>query len=196
MNSPRPEQVREVFAGRIFRVVVESVTLPKGQTLDAELVRHPGSVVLIPVTDTGEIILVKQYRPALGRWVWELPAGSLKAGEVLEEAARRECHEEIGLIPGRLEHLGGFYPTPGYCDEVMHFFKASRLRQPAAGEVAQPDEDEDIEPRAFTPAAIQAMIADGEVVDLKTVGGVSLLSSAEPDGPSAFEPSGPGSVRG
>jgi ADP-ribose pyrophosphatase len=178
MDAPIPQNVRTVFEGRIFTVTVASIALPQGGTLDAEIVRHPGSVVLIPVTDTGEIILVRQYRPAIGRWAWELPAGSLKVGEDLESAARRECHEEIGLVPGNLVRLGGFFPTPGYCDEEMHFFKAEGLREPAPGETAYPDDDEDIEPKAFDTNTIRRMIADGEVIDLKTVGGLALLSAS------------------
>jgi ADP-ribose pyrophosphatase len=186
MTTPRvAHHIRRVFQGRIFSVVVESVTLPRGETLDAELVRHPGSVVLVPLTDRGDIILVRQYRHAIGRWAWELPAGSLNVGEDLESAASRECHEEIGLIPGRLEKLGAFFPTPGYCDEEMHFFKATELREPGPDEVARPDEDEDIEPKAFPPEAIRRMIAAGEVIDLKTVGGLSLVSALLPGAPVA-----------
>jgi ADP-ribose pyrophosphatase len=173
--TSEPKQSREVFSGRIFSVVVESVTLPRGEQLEAELIRHPGSVVLIPVTADDQIILVRQYRPALARWVWELPAGSLKRGEQPEAAARRECHEEVGLVPERLDRLGSFFPTPGYCDEVMHFFRITGLRQPTAQEVAHPDDDEDIEPRAFSQAAIKEMIASGDIIDLKTVGGLALL---------------------
>ncbi len=173
-----PDRVRKVFQGRVFSVVVESVTLPRGEKIDAEIVRHRGSVVLIPVTESGDIVLVRQYRHAIGRWAWELPAGSLKSGEDLESAARRECHEEIGLIPGRLEKLGAFFPTPGFCDELMHFFKASGLREPTSHEIAHPDPDEDIEPKAFSLATIRQMIAAGEVIDLKTVGGLALLSPA------------------
>jgi len=176
METPSiPHKIRRVFEGRIFSVVVESITLPQGGHLDAELVRHPGSVVLIPVTDSGEVVLVRQYRHAIGRWAWELPAGSLKGEEPLEAAARRECHEETGLIPDRLDRLGAFFPTPGYCDEEMHFFKATGLRQPASHEVAHPDADEDIEPKAFSLDMIRQMIAAGEIIDLKTIGGLSLL---------------------
>lgn len=179
MDRPvTPERISKVFEGRIFSVVVETVTLPRGEKLDAELVRHPGSVVLIPITATGEVVLVKQYRHAIRRWAWELPAGSLKPGEDIREAAARECHEEIGLIPERLEKLGAFFPTPGYCDEEMHFFKATALRRPRPDETAQPDPDEDIEPRAFSIDAIRRMIQAGEVIDLKTVGGLSLLLPA------------------
>ena len=171
-----PREIRTVFEGKIFTVQIETITLPKGHELKAEVIRHPGSVVIIPVTADGKIILVRQYRAPLRRWAWELPAGSLKPGEDVEKAARRECHEEIGLIPDQLETLGAFYPTPGYCDEEMNFYRATQLRLPTAEDAAaEPDEDEDIESRAFPPAAIKAMIGAGEVIDLKTVAGLTLL---------------------
>ena len=91
-----PSKVRTVFEGRVFTVRVESITLPKGHALDAEIVQHPGSVVIVPMNDANEIVLVRQYRHAIGRYTWELPAGSLKPGEDAKAAARRECQEEIG----------------------------------------------------------------------------------------------------
>ena len=168
-----PHLVRKVFTGRIFTVNIESITLPRGDKLEAEVIRHPGSVVLIPVTASGDIVLVRQYRHPIGRWAWELPAGSLKPGEEPEAAAIRECQEEIGLIPSSVERLGAFFPTPGYCDEEMNFFRAVGLREPTADdEAAKPDEDEDIEAKAFTVDAIRQMIASGEIIDLKTVAGL------------------------
>jgi ADP-ribose pyrophosphatase len=176
MHTPIvPTEVRKVFEGRIFTVQVETIALPKGGQLQAEVIRHPGSVVIVPVTDAGDIMLVRQYRHAIGRWVWELPAGSLKPGEDIEEAAVRECHEETGLVPVRLERLGAFFPTPGYCDEEMHVVRATGLRAPAADEQAAPDEDEDIEAQPFAVERIRAMIAAGEIVDLKTVAGLALV---------------------
>ena len=171
-----PTQIRKVFDGRVFSVTVESIVLPRGHRLDAEIIRHPGSVVIVPLTDAGEIVLVRQYRPAIGRCAWELPAGSRKHGEDPESAAVRECHEEIGRIPTRVEALGSFYPTPGYCDEEMHFYRATGLRVPAAGDApAHQDEDEDIEMRTFSLEAIRSMIASGEIIDLKTVAGMALI---------------------
>lgn len=171
-----PREVKTIYRGKIFTVQVERLTLPKGGEMNAEVIRHPGSVVIIPVTDAGDIILVRQYRAPLGRWAWELPAGSLKPGEDAERAAARECHEEIGLVPSHLERLGAFYPTPGYCDEEMNFYRATGLRTPNDDETAQPDEDEDIEPQPFSVDVIRRMIASGEIIDLKTVGGLALLN--------------------
>ena len=178
MDTIIPREIRKVFEGRVFTVQVETISLPKGGELNVEIVRHPGSVVLIPVTESGELLLVRQYRHPIGRWVWELPAGTLKPGEEIEHAAIRECHEELGLIPSRLEHVGAFYPSPGFCDEIMHFFKATGLRTPGAGdEEAHQDEDEDLEPRAFTRADVTAMMRSGEIVDMKTLAGVALAMS-------------------
>lgn len=176
MDEPiLPHEIRKIYDGRIFSVVVETVTLPKGHVMKAEIVRHPPSVVIIPITAAGDIVLVRQYRHAIGRWMWELPAGSLDPGEQAEAAAVRECHEEISLVPERVERVGAFFPTPGYCDEEMIFFRATGLRAPGAGENAHADEDEDIEPKAFALDDLRRMIEIGEIVDLKTVVGVSLI---------------------
>jgi ADP-ribose pyrophosphatase len=179
MDTPVvPHSIRKVFDGRIFTVAVESITTPKGGTLDAEIVRHPGSVVLVPVTNDGTIILVRQYRHAIGRRAWELPAGTLKPNEDPRTAAARECQEEIGLIASWLDPLGAFFPTPGYCDEEMNFYKAAGLREPGPGdEKAEQDEDEDIETRAFSVDQLRSMIQSNEIVDLKTVAGLMLIGS-------------------
>jgi ADP-ribose pyrophosphatase len=174
-----PTEIRKVYEGRVFTLQIETLTLPKGHELKAEIIRHPGSVVIIPVTDAGEIVLVRQYRPAIGRWAWELPAGSLKPGEDIEQAAGRECQEEIGLIPKALRKVGAFYPTPGYCDEEMNFYVASGLRPPGSGDAeAHADDDEDIEAKPFSRARLAEMIAGGEIIDLKTVAGLALLTGS------------------
>jgi ADP-ribose pyrophosphatase len=164
---------RIVFDGPIFRVERERVRLAGGRTATLDVVRHRGSVVLIPQPSPREVVLVRQYRHAIGKWIWELPAGSLDAGEAPRRAARRECEEEIGLTPRRLTRLGAFYPTPGFCDEVMIFYRCEDLappRRPAAL-----DDDEQLEPRAFSLAAVHRMIARGEIIDMKTVVGLQLL---------------------
>ncbi len=165
-----PQQILKVFEGRIFTVQVETITLPKGGRLEAEIVRHPGSVVLVPVTGDGRIILVRQYRHPIGRSVWELPAGSLEHGEDPQKAAARECQEEIGLIPSSVNKIGSLFPSPGFCDEEMNFYRLTGLRTPADGDAAaEPDEDEDIESKAFTVGEMHAMVDRGEIVDMKTV---------------------------
>jgi ADP-ribose pyrophosphatase len=164
-----------IHKGRIFEVEVDVVKLPSGHTVNMEIVRHPGSVVLIPIPEPGSIILIRQYRYTIDRWIWELPAGSLKPNEDPDKAAARECEEEIGLAPGTITRLRGYYPTPGFCDEEMIYYRCEDLRPPAPGSTARKDDDEEIEPRTFTIAEARALVQSGEIVDLKTLAGLSLV---------------------
>ncbi|MDE3154231.1 MAG: NUDIX hydrolase [Acidobacteriota bacterium] len=163
-----------VFEGRVFHVTVDPIQLPGGRELRMEAVRHPGSVVLVPMPDPDHVVLIRQYRYVIDRWIWELPAGTLHAGEPPEEAAARECAEETRLVPGRLEAIGSFFPSPGFCDELMHFYRLTDL-SPAAPGSATPDEDEQIEPQLFTLDEARALLARGDIVDMKTVCGLALI---------------------
>ena len=171
-----PLSSRLVYEGRIFDVTVDRVRLPHGRDADLEIVRHDGSVVLLPIADDGRVLLVRQYRYAAGRFLWELPAGSLEVGVDRDVAASRECQEELGLVAGRLERLLTLYPTPGFCTETMTYYRATGLRTPGPDDpVAHQDEDESIEVHAFTVAEMRAMIATGEIADLKTMAAMSFL---------------------
>jgi ADP-ribose pyrophosphatase len=140
-------------------------------------VRHEGSIVLIPISADGRILLVRQYRHAVERFLWELPAGSLETNEDLAAAAARECQEELGLVADNLERLHTFFPTPGFCTEAMTYFKATGLRTPGAGDpVAHQDDDESIEVGSFSTAEVRQMIDAAEIADLKTVAALFLLS--------------------
>jgi ADP-ribose pyrophosphatase len=173
MTEFRKLDSRVVFSGRIFDVHVDRVRFPNENEVNVEIVRHPPSVVLLPMPDTQHIVLVRQYRYPVDRWLWELPAGSLDPGEEPEAAARRECHEEIGQVPRRVELLGKFYPTPGFCDEEMSIYRLDGLDAPTSE--AHMDEDEIIEPMVYSVDEVRAMILRGEITDMKTVVGVSLL---------------------
>ncbi len=164
-----------VYTGRVFSVEVETTRLPSGGDHEMAIVRHPPSVVLIPMQDADHVILIRQYRHSLRREIWELPAGSVNPGESAESAAKRECEEEIELAPHGIESLGGLYPTPGYCDEEMIFFRVWDLRPPPPDSTHKRDEDEDIHARTFTIADAKAMVARGEIIDLKTAYALTLL---------------------
>jgi ADP-ribose pyrophosphatase len=164
-----------VYRGRVFSVEVEQVVMPNGHATEMAIVRHRPSVVLIPVRDDGQIVMIRQYRHALGRDLWELPAGNVDPGESPEAAAARECEEEIGQVPARVERLGAFYPTPGYCDEEMIFFRVSGLHAPPADSPHKPDADEDITTFAMPAADAKALVARGDVIDLKTAYALTLL---------------------
>lgn len=164
-----------VYDGRVFKVHRDRVRMPNGREAVLEVVRHHGSVVLLPMPDAESVILVRQYRYPIDRTVWELAAGTLKPGEDPIAGAIRECEEETGLLPGRAELLGSFYPTPGYCDEQMHFFKLTSLARRVDGEAALPDEDEDLEVRTFSLEELREMLRRGELEDLKTAVGIELV---------------------
>ncbi len=178
MNEPRGvcHERETKFRGRIFSVTADRVTLPNGRTVTMEIVRHPGSVVLIPMPDDRHVVLIRQYRYALDQWIWELPAGSLEPGEDPVAAAARECEEEVSLVPGRVEFAGAWYPTPGFVTEAMNYYKLTDLRKPdPTGPQAEKDEDEDIRAVVFTLEDARELVRRGEVVDLKTAWGLTLV---------------------
>src|SRR4051794_20334275 len=151
-----------VYQGRVFAVEVERRRFPNGTEHEVAIVRHPPSVVLIPIQEDGQVILIRQYRASIDRKIWEIPAGSVDDGESPEQAAARECEEEIGLVPDHVERIRGLYPTPGFCDEELIFFRVSGLRAPAADSPHRPDDDEDIRTQAFSLEAARRMVERGE----------------------------------
>ena len=164
-----------VYKGRVFSVEIGTRRFPNGREHEVEIVRHSASVVLIPVADDARVVIVKQYRAPLDRETWEFPAGRLNDGESAEAAARRECEEEIGYVPHRIERMCALYPAPGFCDEELIFFRASDLRPPPPNSPHKPDEDEDITTRTVTVADARAMLERGEIVDLKTAYALTLI---------------------
>jgi ADP-ribose pyrophosphatase len=164
-----------VFQGRVFSVDVETVRTPEGREHRLEIVRHRPSVVLLPMPDEHHVILIRQYRPSVRRDLWELPAGSTDEGESPESAAARECEEEIVLVPGRIERLRSVFPAPGFCDEELVYFRLSDLRPPPPDSPHKPDDDEDIHAQVFAIAEAKAMAARGDIVDLKTAYGLTLI---------------------
>jgi ADP-ribose pyrophosphatase len=162
-------QHRRVHAGRVLDLDVDEVQEPGGVHGLREVVRQRGSVAALPVHEDGRVVLVRQYRYAVDAFVWELPAGRRDPGETPEEGARRELEEEVGLRPAALEPLLVFWTTPGFCDEVMHLFRATGL-EPVP---PRPEADERIESATFTLEEATAMIARGEVREGKTL--VALL---------------------
>ena len=172
---PEPERLSttRVFSGKVFNIDRDGVRMPNGREITVDVVRHPRSVVLIPVPEPGHVILIQQYRYPVNRWLWEFPAGRVDADEEPEAAARRECHEEIGQVPDTIVRLAALYPTPGYCDEEMLFFRVSGLSVPDYA--ATMDEDEDIEAKTFTIPDAREMVRRGEITDMKTVVGLTMI---------------------
>jgi ADP-ribose pyrophosphatase len=178
MSEPLPELKRStiIYEGRVFNVTVDDIVYPDGRGVKMEVVRHPGSVVLLPMTAPNRILLVQQYRYVVNKWLWELPAGTRERDETLDAAAVRECHEEVGKVPGRAEKLLSLFPTPGFCDEEMSFFLLTDLRDRVAGEAApHQDPDELLNVKEFSVVDVRTMVRNGEIRDMKTAIGVTLL---------------------
>ena len=173
MSDPERLSTERVFDGKVFDVDRDRVRTTNGRDVTVDVIRHPPSAVIVPVPEPGQVILIRQYRYAVNQWLWELPAGSVDEGETPEEAARRECHEEIGQLPDTVVRLAAMYPTPGYCDEEMVFFRVSTLEEPT--EAAALDEDEDIEAKTFELREAREMVRRGEIVDMKTVVALTLV---------------------
>ncbi len=167
--------IRTVYQGRVFSVELDRIRLPNGRRQEVAVVRHAPSVILIPIEDDGRVVLIRQYRHALARDFWEVPAGMVRTGETADAAAMRECEEEIGRVPTKLERLGAFFPVPGYCDEEMIFYRVSGLRRPPPDSKHKPDEDEDIESHPMTVAEARAMVTRGDIIDLKTAYALTLI---------------------
>ena len=167
--------MKTIYAGRVVTLEVGTRTFPNGQQHEVEIVRHSQSVVLIPVEDDGRVVIVKQYRAAIDRETWEFPAGRLNAGESADDAARRECEEEIGYVPYRIDRLRDLYPAPGFCDEQLIFFRVWDLRAPPPDSPHHPDADEDITKRTVWIREARAMLERGEIVDLKTAYALTLI---------------------
>ncbi|HXB54048.1 MAG TPA: NUDIX hydrolase [Vicinamibacteria bacterium] len=164
---------RRVYEGKVLALDVDLVEEPGGVQAVREVVRHRGSVAVLPVHEDGRVVLVRQYRYPVDARVWELPAGRLDPGETAEEGARRELEEEVGLQPSSLEPLSVFYTTPGFCDETMYLFRATALRAVPP----RPEADERIEAGVFTLEEARDMIRRGEVREGKTL--IALLLETE-----------------
>lgn len=151
-----------------FQVVRRSHTTSDEQIVTREIVRHPGAAVLLPILDDGRVVLVRNYRMAVGKWLIELPAGTLDPGESPAETARRELAEETGYRAKSMEPLTAFYPSPGILDERMHVFVATGLE--AGPTHLDAGEEIEVMPVAWQEAL--AMARDGRIEDAKTIAAI------------------------
>lgn len=154
----------ELYTGKVLRLCREVHTLPNGRTGNFEIVHHSGGAAILPILPSGEVLLIRQFRPVTGRMVIEIPAGRLDAGEAPADCARRELEEETGYLAAQLIALGSTLPSVGYTDERIHLFVARELTM---GTLAQ-EHHEYIE---FLPLPLDeaiAMAGDGRIDDAKT----------------------------
>ncbi len=156
--------VEDIFTGRIVSLRREEFELPDGRRATFEMVRHPGGAAVLPLLDDGRVVMIRQFRPAAGGMVWEIPAGRLEPDESPAGCVLREIQEEIGYRAGQLEKLGEMLTAVGFCDEVVHLFIASDLTRVERALEA----DEYIEVAPMAAAEALAMVERGEIADGKT----------------------------
>ena len=161
-----------LYRGKMFNVVLENVTLPNGAVKDREIVRHPGAAAMVPLLDDGRVVLIKQYRHAVGEFVWEIPAGTLEPEEAPVACAKRELVEETGYEAAKFEKLTEILPAPGYTDEHIHIFLATGLT--VGDQRLEDDEVLELQPTVLDSAL--AMVTQGEIRDAKTIAGLFLTS--------------------
>lgn len=164
---------RRVYDGRIVSLRVDSVSAEAGIVTEREVVEHRGAVGIVPMLDAETIVMVTQYRHAVGEWLLEVPAGTIEQGEDPEWCAARELEEETGFVSSRLRRLLTMYVSPGYCNETIHVFVAEELRQ---GTVNR-DADEEITVEFVRLADVPGMIADGRIRDAKTIAGLLAVAA-------------------
>jgi len=155
-----------IHQARIFSIRNCEVELPNGQVVTRTMLAHPGAAVIIPQLPDGRLLLIRQYRFAVEREIFEFPAGTLNPGEAPRECAEREIVEETGYAASSWHPLGELLPAPGFADELQHGFFASDLRTASAPK----DEDEFIEVIPLAVGEIERLIASGKLVDAKSIG--------------------------
>lgn len=160
-----PISSRVVYNGLIVKTRIDTVALENGKQVPREIVEHPGGVAIIPVDDNGGVTLVRQFRYPLMAECLEVPAGKLECGEDHKDCAARELSEETGLSASRLVYLGCTYPSPGFCDEVLHIYLARGLTQG----VPNPDEDEILNVEKLSMDDLIDLIMRDEIRDAKTI---------------------------
>ena len=162
---------RLIHEGRHFSFLQDEVELPSGLRTHRDIVRHPGAVAIVPFLPDGKIVLVRQYRYAVGKPLLEIPAGTLEEGEDPVECAMRELKEETGYEASELKALLSCYMAPGYSDEIIHFYEARGLRE---GDMS-PEEDESIEVEISELGEILRLIEENVIEDAKTIIGIRCL---------------------
>jgi ADP-ribose pyrophosphatase len=176
MNPNNPETVvlkrQEYYRGLIVRMQVDTIQLASGASAIREVVVHPGGVVAVPILDDGRLLLIRQFRYPLGKYILEFPAGKLDTGLSPTETISRELEEETGYRAASMEHQFSFYSTPGISTEIIHLYVARKLTR-----VTQKlEEGEHITVEVHTLDECLAGIRTGEIADGKTLLGILWLA--------------------
>jgi ADP-ribose pyrophosphatase len=169
----RTRATQRVYSGHVVCLDVDDVEEPGNILATREVVRHQGSVAALPVRDDGSVVLIRQYRYASDKTMWEIPAGRLEPREDPRDGILRELEEEVGFKAHSLERWAEAYTTPGFCDEILHLFRASDLEAVPP----RPEADEQIDIRIMSFEEAQGLLKKGEIQDAKTL--LALLFEAQ-----------------
>lgn len=172
MSEIQPDELlqrEKVYQGKLIDLRKDTVRLPNGKEAEREVVVHPEVVAMLPVLGDGRIVLVRQYREAVGQILLEIPAGGIDEGETPEQAVRREMKEETGYDVGSMEHLASFYSSPGFTTEKMHLY---RLRDLTPGTATE--ENDQIEVVLMPPDGAWDAVSRGEIADAKSILALAL----------------------
>lgn len=162
---------KSVFRGKILLDVrIDRLILPNGNIVSIESIKHPGAACIVPFLARDKIVMIRQYRPVVGGYIWEVPAGTLKKGEKPLRCAKRELEEEIGYSAGRIKFAGFIYTTPGFSNEGIYIYRAESLKKVDT----LPEEDEVLFAKVFSAAEIMKMFKAGRIVDSKTIAGLAM----------------------
>jgi ADP-ribose pyrophosphatase len=174
-EPPQLLKQRLFYEGRKFNFEVTRLRLPNRAEGDWECVRHPGGALAVPVTDAGELVLVRQYRFAVMGRLLEFPAGTVEPSETPAETIRREIQEETGYSADTWLPIGNFPLAPGYSDELIYAFLATDLKKLPPSPDLGTDEDEDLEVVLMSPEQLEKAILAGEAVDAKSIASFFLV---------------------
>jgi ADP-ribose pyrophosphatase len=163
-----------VYKGRAVRLRLDRVRLPTGRETSREIIEHPGSVGILPLLAGNRVLLIREYRHAVGKTIWEIPAGTMEPGETPRECALRELEEETGYRTRSLTPFFDCYPAPGYSMELMHVFLARGLTSAEQ----KTEEDEIISVKPVTSEKAFRMIKSGQIWDAKTICALSYLRAS------------------
>ncbi|MFC1808940.1 NUDIX hydrolase [Candidatus Omnitrophota bacterium] len=158
-------KTKEIYNGKLLHLVKERRKLPHGVWADLEIIKHPGAALVVPFLTTQKVVMVKQYRPAIDAYIYELPAGTLESGEQPHVCARREVEEETGYKAAKITRLGAIYPVPGYSTEKIILYKAEGL----AKSKRCLDKDEVMETCLMSKKKVRTLFQQGKIVDAKTI---------------------------
>ena len=170
----QPEEMldsREIYVGKIIRVKVDTVVFPDGRQSTREVVEHAAAVAIVPIDDANNVLMVRQYRYPTGQSILEIPAGMVEEGESPDDTAQRELQEEIGFMSRALRPIGGFWTTPGFCDEFMYAYLAKNL----VPSKLMADDDEYIAVEKVPLDRIPRLIRLGEIQDGKSIAALLMV---------------------